>query len=52
MLTSSRVGAIPIEEIDAAFSASVAAVKEMEALGPALAVPLLQYGTLLQCDHT
>lgn len=44
VLTSSRVGDIPIEDIDAAFSASVAAVQEMTALGPALAVPLLQYG--------
>lgn len=35
---------IPVEEIDAAFSASVAAVREMAGLGPALAVPLLQYG--------
>ena len=44
VLTSSRVGNIPVEEIDAAFSASVAAVQEMTSLGPALAVPLLQYG--------
>ena len=43
-VTSSRVGNLPVEEIDAAFSASVAAVQEMTVLGPALAVPLLQYG--------
>ena len=43
-VTSSRVGNIPIEEIDAAFSASVAAVQELQSLGAQLAVPLLQYG--------
>lgn len=43
-LTSSRVGNIPIEEIDAVFSSSVAAVEEMKMLGRGLAVPLLQFG--------
>ena len=44
MLTSSRIGDIPVEEIDAIFSSSVAAVKEMAALGPALAMQLIAYG--------
>jgi hypothetical protein len=43
-LTSSRLGDIPLGDIDAAFSASVAAVREMAALGVGLAVPLLEYG--------
>ncbi len=43
-LTSSRVGSIPVDEIDACMSASAAAVQEMAHLGPALAVPLLEYG--------
>ena len=43
-LTSSRIGDIPVEEIDAIFSSSVAAVKEMAALGPALAMQLIAYG--------
>lgn len=43
-ITSSRMGDIPVADIDAAFSACVAAVKEMQALGTALAVPLVEYG--------
>lgn len=43
VLTSSRLGEIPLNEIDQVFSASVAAVREMEVLGLALAIPLLQY---------
>lgn len=43
-LTVNRLGAIPIEEIDHAFSASVAAVLELQNLGTNLAVPLLEYG--------
>lgn len=45
VLTSNRLGdSIPIEEIQNVFSASVAAIEEMEMLGPGLAMPLLQYG--------
>eukprot|EP00887_Chlorella_sp_A99_P007860 scaffold20.g7860.t1 len=44
-LTSSRVGdKLPVEEIDAVQSASVAALRELQQLGPALAVPLLEFG--------
>lgn len=43
VITRSRVGNIPVDEIDAVFSASVAAVEEMKTLGAALAMPLLQY---------
>lgn len=42
--TSSRVGDIPVAEIDAVMSASAAAVQEMALLGPQLAVPLLEFG--------
>lgn len=52
VVTDSRVGCIPVSEIDAAFSASVAAVAEMAALGPALAVPLLEYGLSVYHLHT
>ena len=48
VLTSSRVGDIPIEDIDAAFSASAAAVQEMQSLGADLAAPLLEYGEAQQ----
>ena len=44
VLTSSRVGNIPIEEIDDVFSASVAAVEEMKMMGPGLARMLLEFG--------
>lgn len=43
-LTSSRLGNIPVEEMNDVFSASVAAIQEMKMLGPGLAIPLLQYG--------
>jgi iron complex transport system substrate-binding protein len=45
ILTSSRLGSsIPIDDIQAAFSSSIAAVEESLTLGIPLAVPLLQYG--------
>lgn len=45
VLTSNRIGdSIPIDEIQNVFSASVAAIEEMQMLGPGLAMPLLQYG--------
>ena len=45
VLTSSRVGdRLPVDEIDAVMSASVAALRELEQLGPQLAVPLLEFG--------
>ncbi|KAI8105181.1 hypothetical protein M9435_000351 [Picochlorum sp. BPE23] len=45
VLTSNRIGdSIPIEEIQNVFSASVAAIEEMQMLGAGLAMPLLQYG--------
>lgn len=49
--TSSRVGAIPVDDIDACMSASAAAVQEMAHLGPALAVPLLEYGLSVYHTH-
>ena len=45
MLTRSRVGdSIDVADIDAVMSSSVAAVREMAQLGPALALPLLEFG--------
>lgn len=44
-VTSSRVGdSVDVSEIDAVMSASVAAVAELAQLGPALALPLLEFG--------
>ncbi|KAI3437865.1 hypothetical protein D9Q98_000311 [Chlorella vulgaris] len=50
-LTSSRVGNIPVDEIDAVMSASAAAVRELAQLGAALAVPLLEYGLCVYHLH-
>lgn len=45
VLTRSRVGdTIDVADIDAVMSASVAAVRELTQLGPALALPLLEFG--------
>jgi iron complex transport system substrate-binding protein len=44
ILTASRLGDIPIDDIQLAFSSSTAAVQEFTTLCQPLAVPLLQYG--------
>lgn len=45
VLTCSRVGdTIDVADIDTVMSASVAAVRELTQLGPALALPLLEFG--------
>lgn len=45
VVTKNRLGdSIPIDEIQNVFSASVAAVEEMQMLGAGLAVALIQYG--------
>jgi iron complex transport system substrate-binding protein len=44
VVTSSHVGNLPIDEIDAACTSSLAALQEMKMLGPSYAIPLLQYG--------
>ncbi len=43
-LTCSRVGEIPVGDIEAAFSSSLAALEEFSHLSEPLAVPLLQFG--------
>jgi len=43
-LTCSRVGEIPIGDIEAAFNSSLAALEEFSHLSEPLAVPLLQFG--------
>ncbi len=50
--TSSRVGDLPVEEIDAVMSASAAAVVEMAMLGPQLAAALLEYGLSVYHLHS
>mmetsp|Transcript_5771 Transcript_5771/g.16195 ORF Transcript_5771/g.16195 Transcript_5771/m.16195 type:complete len:343 (+) Transcript_5771:172-1200(+) len=43
-LTQSRIGDIPIDDIELAFNSSVAAIDEFMALRQPLAIPLIQFG--------
>lgn len=44
VVTSSHVGTLPIDEIDAACTSSLGALQELKILGPSYALPLLQLG--------
>jgi len=50
IITSSRVGDIPIQEINTVMSSSIAAIQETSILGQSYAIPLLSFG--LSVYHT